>query len=120
MDFTDKLAVTAPSASTTTDSQDVNVQRRQWLGKAVKTAAGAGVLSLVDPLLRASAWAAGSDAPEKTEVKIGFIPLTDCASVVMASVLGFDTKHGVKIIPSPACAKNSSMGIWISPMYCTA
>jgi nitrate/nitrite transport system substrate-binding protein len=46
------------------------------------------------------AWAAGSDAPEKKEVKIGFIPLTDCASVVMASVLKFDEKYGVKIILS--------------------
>ncbi|MFT4191607.1 MAG: CmpA/NrtA family ABC transporter substrate-binding protein [Comamonas sp.] len=45
-------------------------------------------------------WAAGSDAPEKKEVKIGFIPLTDCASVVMASVLGIDQKYGVKITPS--------------------
>ncbi|UMU24146.1 ABC transporter substrate-binding protein [Herbaspirillum seropedicae] len=46
------------------------------------------------------AWAAGSDKPEKEEVKIGFIPLTDCASVVMASVLGLDKKYGIKIIPS--------------------
>jgi nitrate/nitrite transport system substrate-binding protein len=46
------------------------------------------------------AWAAGSDKPEKEEVRIGFIPLTDCASVVMASVLGFDKKYGIKIIPT--------------------
>src|SRR5689334_24710962 len=46
------------------------------------------------------AWAAGSDAPEKKEVRIGFIPLTDCASVVMASVLKFDEKYGIKIIPT--------------------
>ncbi|WLI88318.1 CmpA/NrtA family ABC transporter substrate-binding protein [Massilia sp. R2A-15] len=45
-------------------------------------------------------WAAGSDKPEKEEVKIGFIPLTDCASVVMASVLGFDKKYGIRIVPS--------------------
>jgi len=45
-------------------------------------------------------WAAGSDKPEKEEVRIGFIPLTDCASVVMASVMGFDKKHGVKIVPT--------------------
>ncbi|WP_370527153.1 CmpA/NrtA family ABC transporter substrate-binding protein [Undibacterium sp. CY21W] len=45
-------------------------------------------------------WAAGSDKPEKTEVRIGFIPLTDCASVVMASVLGFDKKYGIKIVPT--------------------
>ena len=52
------------------------------------------------PLWRSGAWAAGSDAPEKTEVKIGFIPLTDCASVVIASELGFDKKYGIKIVPS--------------------
>ncbi len=50
--------------------------------------------------LAPGAWAAGSDKPEKEEVKIGFIPLTDCASVVMASVLGFDKKYGIKIIPT--------------------
>ena len=46
------------------------------------------------------AWAAGSDKPEKEEIKVGFIPLTDCASVVMASVLGFDKKYGIKIVLS--------------------
>ncbi len=47
-----------------------------------------------------TAWAAGSDKPEKEEVKIGFIPLTDCASVVIAAVMGFDKKYGIKIIPT--------------------
>ncbi|MDX3907441.1 MAG: CmpA/NrtA family ABC transporter substrate-binding protein [Pigmentiphaga sp.] len=70
-------------------------RRRKLLG----TGAAAGIMSLVDPLVRAGAWAAGSDAPEKTDVKIGFIPLTDCASVVMAAALGLDKKHGVKITP---------------------
>ena len=64
--------------------------RRQLL-----QAASAGALGLTT-----GAWAQGSDKPEKEEVRIGFIPLTDCASVVMASVLGFDKKYGVKIIPS--------------------
>jgi nitrate/nitrite transport system substrate-binding protein len=50
--------------------------------------------------LAGGAWAQGSDKPEKEEVRIGFIPLTDCASVVMASVLGFDKKYGIKIIPT--------------------
>ncbi|WP_205687797.1 ABC transporter substrate-binding protein, partial [Ciceribacter ferrooxidans] len=57
-------------------------------------------MSLLDPWTRAAVWAAGSDAPEQTTVKIGFIPLTDCASVVMASLKGFDKKHGVTIVPS--------------------
>jgi len=58
------------------------------------------LMALVDHALRAGAWEAGSDAPEKPEVKIGFIPLTDCASVVIASVMGFDSKYGIKIVPS--------------------
>ncbi|MEF8709146.1 MAG: CmpA/NrtA family ABC transporter substrate-binding protein [Candidatus Accumulibacter propinquus] len=52
------------------------------------------------PAIRSAAWAAGSDAPEKKEVRIGFIPLTDCSSVVMAAVQKFDEKYGIKIIPT--------------------
>ncbi|RMX08693.1 nitrate ABC transporter substrate-binding protein [Corticibacter populi] len=70
--------------------------RRRFL----RVAAAAGSAYLFSSLGHPGAWAAGSDAPEKKEVKIGFIPLTDCASVVMASVLGLDEKYGVKIVPS--------------------
>ena len=79
-------ATTVPAASA--------LSRRTVLQSAVASAL------VISPALRAVAYAAGSDAPEKTEVKIGFIPLTDCASVVMASVLGIDKKYGVKIIPT--------------------
>ncbi|HWI12478.1 MAG TPA: CmpA/NrtA family ABC transporter substrate-binding protein, partial [Burkholderiaceae bacterium] len=65
----------------------------------IKAAAATGAAGLV-PGLQSAVYAAGSDKPEKEEVRIGFIPLTDCASVVMASVLGFDKKYGVKIIPT--------------------
>ncbi len=67
--------------------------------RAVLQTAAVGAIG-IDPALRAAVYAAGSDAPEKTEVKIGFIPLTDCASVVMAAELGLDKKYGVKIIPT--------------------
>jgi len=43
------------------------------------------------------AWVAGSDRPEKETVRIGFLPLTDCASLVVAAALGFDRKYGIKI-----------------------
>ncbi|WP_413528787.1 CmpA/NrtA family ABC transporter substrate-binding protein [Rahnella inusitata] len=56
--------------------------------------------SMMMPGFMNSVWAAGSDAPEKKEIRVGFIPLTDCASVVMAAVRGFDEKYGIKIIPS--------------------
>ena len=70
--------------------------RRDFL----QLAGGAALMSLVPPGVRSSAWAAGSDAPEKKEVRIGFIPLTDCSSVVMAAVQKFDEKYGIKIIPT--------------------
>jgi nitrate/nitrite transport system substrate-binding protein len=68
--------------------------RRQFITGAAALVAG------MSPALRGTVWAQGSDAPEKKEVKIGFIPLTDCASVVMAAVKGFDKKHGITITPS--------------------
>jgi nitrate/nitrite transport system substrate-binding protein len=46
---------------------------------------------------REGAWAAGTDAPEKSELKVGFIPLTDCASLVVAATQGFDRKYGIRI-----------------------
>jgi nitrate/nitrite transport system substrate-binding protein len=66
----------------------------------IKTVGAVGIYSLVDPLIKAGAWAAGSDAPEKTDVKVSFIALTDCSSVVMANYLGLDKKYGIKIIPT--------------------
>ncbi|PQO92449.1 nitrate transporter [Massilia phosphatilytica] len=45
----------------------------------------------------AHAFIAGSDRPEKTVIRVGFMPLTDCASLVMASVLGLDDKYGIKL-----------------------
>jgi nitrate/nitrite transport system substrate-binding protein len=73
--------------------------RRDFLKKSV-LAAGAGLLGGGSMSVSTTAWAAGSDKPEKTEVKIGFIPLTDCAPIIVASVLGFDKKYGIKITPS--------------------
>jgi nitrate/nitrite transport system substrate-binding protein len=45
-------------------------------------------------------FAGGSDAPERRTVRVGFLPLTDCAPVVMASVLGLDEKYGIRIVLS--------------------
>jgi nitrate/nitrite transport system substrate-binding protein len=38
-----------------------------------------------------------SAKPELTELQIGFIPLTDCAPLVVAAKMGFDKKYGIKI-----------------------
>ena len=78
------------------DSIDGADGERRTMLRAALSPAATGMI----PGLQSAVYAAGSDKPEKEEVKIGFIPLTDCASVVMASVLGFDKKYGVKIIPT--------------------
>ncbi len=44
------------------------------------------------------AHAGGSDRPEKTELRVGFMPLADCAPLVMASVIGFDEKYGIRLV----------------------
>ncbi|QSI76051.1 MULTISPECIES: CmpA/NrtA family ABC transporter substrate-binding protein [Niveibacterium] len=74
---------------------DNELSRRGFLRQTLALG-GAAAASSVMPF--SGAWAAGSDAPEKKEVRIGFIPLTDCASVVMAAVQKFDEKYGIKII----------------------
>ncbi len=84
----------AIATSTTNAAPDWS--RRRVLQAA--SAAAFGAAATTTPSRHA--WAQGSDKPEKEEVRIGFIRLTDCASVVMASVLGFDKKHGIKIIPT--------------------
>ena len=76
------------------------LSRRDFIKTTAMAGAGVSLMSMVPPGVRSAAWAAGSDAPEKKEVRIGFIPLTDCSSVVMAAVQKFDEKYGIKIIPS--------------------
>lgn len=72
--------------------------RRRFIGAC---AAGIGATALgILPALRNAAWAGGSDAPEKTDLTIGFIPLTDCASVVMAGELGLFRKYGLDVTVS--------------------
>lgn len=46
------------------------------------------------------AWIAGTDRPEIDTVRIGFMPLADCAPLVMASVLGLDERYGVRFLLS--------------------
>jgi nitrate/nitrite transport system substrate-binding protein len=76
---------------------DVDVSRRQFLVGSMAAAGAATLLGGASMSASTSAWAAGSDKPEKPVVNVGFIPLTDCASVVVAALLGFDKKYGIKI-----------------------
>lgn len=82
------------------DRNAVDNSRRNFFRLSAGALGASALLGLVPQQVRNSAWAAGSDAPEVKEVKIGFIPLTDCAPVVVASQMGFDKKYGINITPS--------------------
>ncbi|WP_371356703.1 CmpA/NrtA family ABC transporter substrate-binding protein [Pseudomonas chlororaphis] len=43
------------------------------------------------------AWVNGSDAPEKTAINLGFMALSDCASVVVAATQGFAQPYGLTL-----------------------
>ncbi len=98
-EFQSNLAIIKTKA--TVDASLTNANRRNFFKTAVAGAFGAAAaLNIMPAGLQNMAYAAGSDAPEVTEVKIGFIPLTDCAPIVVAAEMGFDKKYGIKIVPS--------------------
>lgn len=91
-----RTTTAATSTPATTASPGAAPSRRDFM----RTGAALGTATFFSTLGHSGVWAAGSDKPEKEEVRIGFIPLTDCASVVMAAELGLDKKYGVKIVPT--------------------
>ncbi|HAT7515167.1 TPA: ABC transporter substrate-binding protein [Kluyvera ascorbata] len=75
--------------------ETVSLSRRRLL-QAGAVLGGAMLL----PGMSQAVWAAGSDKPELQTVKVGFIPLTDCAPLAIASLKGFDKKYGITLVPS--------------------
>ncbi|MDQ0741728.1 CmpA/NrtA family ABC transporter substrate-binding protein [Pseudomonas sp. W4I3] len=49
------------------------------------------------PVNAALAWVNGSDAPEKSSLDLGFMALTDCASLVVAATQGFAQPYGLTL-----------------------
>ena len=78
------------------DDLSTDLGRRDFLRKS-SLAAGA---LLAPAFLSRGAFAADFGKPEKTDLTIGFIPLTDCASLVMASELGLFKKYGLNVTVS--------------------
>src|SRR5581483_1040545 len=74
------------------------ITRRRFLGAAGLSAAGVLLSGL--PSLTRGLFAGTGDAPETTKLKVGIIPLTDCASVVMAYELGLYKKYGLEVTVS--------------------
>ncbi len=77
--------------------QSSDISRRDFIKASGMALGGLAMMGMIPSGIQSAAWAAGSDAPEKTDIKIGFIPLTDCASVVMAGELGLFKKYGLNV-----------------------
>src|SRR5690242_3542201 len=71
------------------------MKRRTFLRNAI----AAGGLAGASATLFSACSSQGAASPSRKggKIKIGFIPLTDCASVVMAHELGLYAKHGVDV-----------------------
>ena len=66
----------------------------QVLGAATVAAA----MDRVFPILRAQeAWAETAGAPEKTDLKIGFIAITCATPIILAAPMGFYAKQGLNV-----------------------
>jgi nitrate/nitrite transport system substrate-binding protein len=74
----------------------LDISRRGFIKSAAAAVGGTAMMGAIPSFMQSAAWA-GSDAPEKTDLTIGFIPLTDCASVVMAQELGLYKKYGLNV-----------------------
>ncbi|MEX0729599.1 MAG: CmpA/NrtA family ABC transporter substrate-binding protein [Aquisalimonadaceae bacterium] len=85
-------------AAGTKDRTDAS--RRNFLRNAGLLVSGSAVMGAVPGWMQGAAHAGGSEGLEKTDVTLGFIPLTDCASIVIAHEKGFFRKHGLNVQPS--------------------
>ncbi len=73
-----------------------DLKRRAFL-KAVGTSTAAAALATFFPLDAATEAFAQTGKPEKTDLKVGFIPITCATPIIMAHPMGFYTKHGLNV-----------------------
>lgn len=57
-------------------------------------------MSMIPNWLRRAAHIGGGEALEKTRLSLGFIPLTDCAPLVLALEKGWFSKYGLEVVLS--------------------
>jgi nitrate/nitrite transport system substrate-binding protein len=73
-----------------------NAARRAFL-KSVGASTALAALSQFFPIKTATELFAEGAAPEKKDLKVGFIPITCATPIIMAAPLGFYTKHGLNV-----------------------
>src|SRR5262245_15297544 len=70
--------------------------RRAFL-KSIGASTALAALSQLFPLRTASEVFAQAGAPEKKDLKVGFIPITCATPIIMAHPMGFYSKHGLNV-----------------------
>jgi nitrate/nitrite transport system substrate-binding protein len=70
--------------------------RRAFL-KAVGASTALAALSQIFPLKTATEVFAQGGAPEKKDIKVGFIPITCATPIIMAHPMGFYARHGLNV-----------------------
>ena len=70
--------------------------RRAFL-KSVGASTALAAISQFFPIKAATEAFADAGAPEKKDLKVGFIPITCATPIIMASPLGFYAKHGLNV-----------------------
>src|SRR2546430_5663608 len=73
-----------------------DVARRAFL-KSVGASTALAAISQFFPLQTATEVFAQAGAPEKKDLKVGFIPITCATPIIMAAPLGFYSKHGLNV-----------------------
>ncbi len=73
-----------------------DLKRRAFL-KAVGASTAAAAVSTFFPLETATEVFAATGKPEKTNLKVGFIPITCSTPIIMAHPMGFYKKHGLDV-----------------------
>ncbi|MFG1296151.1 CmpA/NrtA family ABC transporter substrate-binding protein [Xanthobacter variabilis] len=73
-----------------------DIKRRAFL-KAVGASTAAAALGTFFPLDAATEAFADTGKPEKTDLKVGFIPITCATPIIMAHPMGFYKKHGLNV-----------------------
>ncbi len=74
----------------------VDAERRRFLQAVGATAASAAIAAAF-PIAAATDVFAQGAAPEKKDLKIGFIPITCATPIIMASPMGFYAKQGLNV-----------------------
>ena len=73
-----------------------DVARRAFL-KSVGASTALAAISQFFPLKTATEVFAQGGAPEKKDLKVGFIPITCATPIIMAAPMGFYSKHGLNV-----------------------